>query len=301
MNAVTLPVHPRAGLAALTVLATTLVTAVPAPVRASALFAAAEVDQQNFLMVAAPIGTRGEKAQLNIYEQLKPVRPCFEVGEGLPSPVNPLLATFDFTGICNRYIDANGYSVRVGGQDLASSYRLMVTRSGGDMLLLAFPTKAGAGPEMVVARTRGSAPGFLKLHLEPGWRLMRRQFGGRNLGHLYVYADSWPGTAATAAQPAPMDPVQSAQPVQPAPATGTGTGTPVQPAAATPAPASTGRPAASAPTRRPATSAPASRPAAAGRRVIPSTRPMAVDPARESAPAAAQQPVAPPAIPATKL
>ncbi len=295
MNAVTLPVLPRAGLAALTVLATSLVTAVPAPVRASALFAAAEVDQQNFLMVAAPIGTRGEKAQLNIYEQLKPVRPCFEVGEGLPSPVNPLLATFDFTGICNRYIDANGYSVRVGGQDLATSYRLMVTRSGGDMLLLAFPTKAGAGPEMVVARTRGSAPGFLKLHLEPGWRLMRRQFGGRNLGHLYVYADSWPGTAATAAQPAPIEP---ARPAQPAPATGT----PAQPAAPTPAPASTGRPAAAAPTRRPATSAPTSRPAAAGRRVIPSTtQPTAVDPARESAPAAAQQPVAPPAIPATKL
>ncbi|WP_416233186.1 DUF3747 domain-containing protein [Cyanobium gracile] len=250
MNAVTLPVLPRAGLAALTVLATSLATASPAPVRASALFAAAEVDQQNFLMVAAPIGTRGEKAQLNIYEQLKPVRPCFEVGEGLPSPVNPLLATFDFTGICSRYIDANGYSVRVGGQDLATSYRLMVTRSGGDMLLLAFPTRAGAGPEMVVARTRGSAPGFLKLHLEPGWRLMRRQFGGRNLGHLYVYADSWPGTAATAAQPAPIDPAQ-----------------PAQPAAATDAPA----------------------------------QPTAVEPARESAPAAAQQPVAPPAIPATKL
>ncbi|MCP9901277.1 DUF3747 domain-containing protein [Cyanobium sp. Cruz CV13-4-11] len=208
INAVTLPVHPRAGLAALAVLATTLATAAPAPVRASALFAAAEVDQQSFLLVAAPIGSKGEKAQLNIYEQLKPVRPCFEVSEGLPSPVNPLLATFDFTGICNRYIDANGYSVRVGGQDLATSYRLMVTRSGGDMLLLAFPTKAGAGPEMVVARTRGSAPGFLKLHLEPSWRLMRRQFGGRNLGHLYVYSDSWPGTAATAAQPATVEPAK---------------------------------------------------------------------------------------------
>ncbi len=262
INAVNLPVLPRAGLAALTVLATTLATAAPAPVRASALFAAAEVDQQNFLMVAAPIGSKGEKAQLNIYEQLKPVRPCFEVSEGLPSPVNPLLATFDFTGICNRYIDANGYSVRVGGQDLATSYRLMVTRSGGDMLLLAFPTKAGAGPEMVVARTRGSAPGFLKLHPEPGWRLMRRQFGGRNLGHLYVYADSWPGTAATAAQPAPINPALPAQPA----------------------------------------AAPTATPAAAGRRVTPSTAPpTAVDPAGESAPAAAQQPVAPPAIPATKL
>ena len=211
MNAVTIPVLRSAGLAALTVLATSLTIASPAPVRASALFAAAEVDQQRFLLVAAPIGSKGEKAQLNIYEQLKPVRPCFEVGAGTPAPVNPLLATFDFTGICNRYIDANGYSVRVGGQDLATSYRLMVTRSGGDMLLLAFPTKAGAGPEMVVARTRGSAPGFLKLEMEPGWRLMRRQFGGRNLGHLYVYTDSWPGTAGTATQPQSTT-MQSAQP-----------------------------------------------------------------------------------------
>ncbi len=203
LNAVTLPVLHRAGLAALTLLATTLAIASPAPVRASSLFAAAEVDQQNFLLVAAPIGTSGEKAQLNIYEQLKPVRPCFEVGQGTPASVNPLLASFDFTGICNRYIDANGYSVRVGGQDLATTYRLMVTRSGGDMLLLAFPTKAGAGPEMVVARTLGNAPGFLKFQMEPGWRLMRRQFGGRNLGHLYVYAENWPVPAATAAQPQP--------------------------------------------------------------------------------------------------
>ena len=220
MNAVIFPIVPRSGLAALTLLATGLATVAPAPATASALFAAAEVDQQNFVLVAAPIGTRGDKAQLNIYEQLKPVRPCFEVSEGLPSPVNPLLASFDFTGICSRYIDANGYSVRVGGQDLATSYRLMVTRSGGDMLLLAFPTKAGAGPEMVVARTRGSAPGFLKLHLEPGWRLMRRQFGGRNLGHLYVYADGWPGTAATAAQPAAVEPAATADKpaTEPAPA-----------------------------------------------------------------------------------
>jgi hypothetical protein len=118
----------------------------------------------------------------------------------------------------------------------------MVTRSGGDMLLLAFPTKAGAGPEMVVARTRGSAPGFLKLHLEPSWRLMRRQFGGRNLGHLYVYADSWPGTAATAAQPATVEPAQ---------------------------------PAAAAPTATPAAASPTSSPAAAQQPLAPPAVPPA--------------------------
>ena len=228
------PVLSRAGLAALTLLASGLTIATPASVRASSLFAAAEVDPQSFLLVAAPIGSSGERAQLNIYEQLKPTRPCFEVAEGQPARVNPLLATFDFTGICSRYIDANGYSVRVGTQDLATSYRLMVSRSGGDTLLLAYPTKAGAGPEMVVARTRGSAPGFLKFELEPGWRLMRRQFGGRNLGHLYVYSESWPAAVAASAQPVTAAPDPAATPEASVPATPeasvpAGTAGPVQP------------------------------------------------------------------------
>jgi hypothetical protein len=182
--------------------------AVPAAAaaQARALFQAAELDQSRFLLVAAPIGSSGERAQLNIYEQVKPTRPCYAVGEGKPAAVNPLLSTFDFTGICSRYIDANGYSVRVGESDLATSYRVMVTRSGNDTLLLAIPTR-GAGPEMVVARTGGIANGFVRFELEPNWRLMRRQFGGRALGHLYLYTDSFPGAAAPAPSPAGQAPV----------------------------------------------------------------------------------------------
>ena len=167
--------------------------------RAQALFGAGDVDPSRFLLVAAPIGTSGERYQLNIYEQLKPTRPCFAVGEGKPAAVNPLLSTFDFTGICGRFIDANGYSLRIGGSDLATSYRLSVIKGGGDVLLVARPTKAAAQGELVVARAGGMASGFLKLELEPGWRLKRRQFGGRSLGHVYVYNDSWPGSSQTGA------------------------------------------------------------------------------------------------------
>ena len=171
------------------------------PQPGGSLFGAAEVVQDRFVLAAAPIG-KGERSQLNIYEQLNARRPCFAVGEGKPAPVNPLLASFDFTGICSRYIDADGYSVRVGGSDLATSYRLSVTRTGNDIQLLALPTRAGAGPELLVARTQGVAPGFLKLQFEPGWKIMRRQFQGRNLGHVYVYSDSWPGAQAATPQPA---------------------------------------------------------------------------------------------------
>ncbi len=175
---------------------------------AQALFQAGELDQSRFVLVAAPIG-KGERAQLNIYEQIRPTRPCFAIGEGRPAPVNPLLATFDFTGICGRYIDANGYSLRVGGTDLATTYRLMVSRTANDTLLLAIPTRGG-GAEMVVARSGGIAPGFLRLELEPGWRLMRRQFGGRSLGHVYVYTDSFPtpGAGPSVAPPPPQPQVR---------------------------------------------------------------------------------------------
>ena len=193
--------RPVRALAALLPLAG-LALAAAEPARAQSLFAATELDQSRFVIVSAPIGD-GSRSQLNIYEQRSNERPCFSVQGANPGQVNPLLATFDFTGICNRYIDANGYSVRIGGTDLATVYRLSVVRQNGDMQLLAIPTKSGAGPEMVVARAGGQAPGFLLLVPEPGWKLMRRSFGGRALGHVYVYSDSWPAGSAAPATPTP--------------------------------------------------------------------------------------------------
>jgi hypothetical protein len=166
----------------------------------ASMFQATDLNQERFVLVAAPIGD-GTRAQLNIYEQLNDKRSCFAVNGAAPAAVDPLLATFDFTGICSRFIDANGYSLRVGGTDLAASYRLMVMRQNNDNLLIAIPTKAGAGPEMVVARTQGPGTGFLQLVFEPGWQLKRRAYGGRNLGHVYLYRDSWPGEVSEAAQP----------------------------------------------------------------------------------------------------
>ena len=163
----------------------------PRPAAAS-MFQAADLEQERFVLVAAPIGD-GTRAQLNIYEQLNAKRACYAVNGAAPAAVDPLLGSFDFTGICSRYIDANGYSLRVGGADLAATYRLMVVRQSDDNLLMAIPTKAGAGPEMVVARTQGAGSGFLQLVFEPGWQLKRRAYSGRNLGHVYLYREAWPG------------------------------------------------------------------------------------------------------------
>jgi len=179
----------------------------------AALFNALELDQSKFVLVAAPIGD-GLRAQLNIYEQVSDRRPCFSTSGSSPARVEPLLGSFDFTGICSRYLDANGYSLRVGGSDLGTVYRLSVVRQGSDNILLAAPGRNQGGPEMVVARTQGHSDGFLQLVPELGWRLMRRQFGTRALGHVYLYRDTWPGQEANqpeAALPGTSDPAPGSQ------------------------------------------------------------------------------------------
>ena len=206
----------------------------PGGAMAQSMFGAAELEPQKFVLVASPVGSSG-RYQLNIYEQVNDRKPCFAIGESKPAAVNPLLATFDFTGICSRYIDANGYSVRVGPSDLAGSYRVLVRSEASDTLLIALPTKPGAGPEMVVAKAGGAASGFHKLDLEPGWRLMRRQFRGRNLGHVYLFNEVWPGEpspAVTSGPPPGPAPAASVPGLSPSPAASG----PAAPVAATQAP-----------------------------------------------------------------
>ncbi len=158
---------------------------------AGSLFLAKDVDGSKFILVAAPIGGSGS-AQLNIYEQKKDTRPCYSrEGDG-PTVVKPLLASFDFTGICGRYMDSNGYSVRVGAQDFGSAMRMSVVPDDNDLLLLG---TGRDGSTVVLARTEGLADGFLELKLEPGWTLKRRHYGERALGHIYVHRDTMPEPA----------------------------------------------------------------------------------------------------------
>ncbi len=186
--------RPRNAAVALAVFASALATGLPQVANAQgSVFTAADVDESQFVMVSAPIG-KGDSSQLNIYEQRTSARPCFAVSGASPAVVDPLLASFDFTGICNRYIDGNGYSLRIGGDDLGTRYRLSVVKTGSDVELLAVPTRDPSRPTMVVARSGGPGNGFIKLNLEPGWKLMRRQYGKRTLGHLYVYRDGMPGS-----------------------------------------------------------------------------------------------------------
>jgi hypothetical protein len=79
----------------------------------AATFEQAEVDQNKFIAVAAPFGNNAH--QLLIIEQVSPKRECWSESGTNPVTVEPLLLNFDFTGICGRSTDSNGYSIRMDG------------------------------------------------------------------------------------------------------------------------------------------------------------------------------------------
>lgn len=49
--------------------------------------------------------------------------------------MEPSLNRFDFSGICKRNLDSNGYSLRSGGQDLGTRFRFRLKQSGTSLRL----------------------------------------------------------------------------------------------------------------------------------------------------------------------
>ena len=150
---------------------------------AASLFSSRPLDQSRFAVLAQPVGRSDWK--LLVLEQIRPEPRCWlERPDGL---IDPALNRFDFSGICSRYIDSNGYSLRVGDSDLGSSHRLRLKQEGNRVTLVAFspsdPTELVVGQGLLPQRDR---EGFVLIRLEPEWRLQRRAFGGQTLSHVYL-------------------------------------------------------------------------------------------------------------------
>ena len=174
----------------------------------AAQFGQMEVDQSNFIAIASPY-QGGSAHQLLILEQVSDQRPCWNEFSGASldtlsgslnstsdnssisssnsalTLVEPLLLEFDFTGICSRSIDSNGYSVRVNGEDLGLHYSLRVVYHNGDMLLVGAPGSRDE-PFIFIGHTNGITDDFAKITLNPGWRFTKRTYADRTLGHVYL-------------------------------------------------------------------------------------------------------------------
>lgn len=175
-----------AAVAAITTTAAVSVFSSVAPTIA-AQFGQKELDQSKLIAVAAPY--RGGSAhQLLILEQVADTRPCWNETDGDPTIVDPLLLGFDFTGICGRSTDSNGYSIRVNGEDMGLGYSLRIVERNGDMVLIGAPRNR-SDAAILIGHTRGETPGFAKIYLNSGWRFTKRTYQDRALGHIYLTYD----------------------------------------------------------------------------------------------------------------
>jgi len=174
-------------LAGLALAGSTLAGAFPLLARAAALFATEPLDPSRFSVLARPVGD--SDWNLVVLEQLAAKPRCWE--ERADGLIDPALTRFDFSAICARYIDSNGYSLRINDEDLATSYRLRVRQVGHELQLEATsseePTVLVVGRGDIPKRERDA---FVALQLESGWELLRRRYGEQTLQHLYFSNDN---------------------------------------------------------------------------------------------------------------
>jgi len=160
------------------------------PLAAAGLFDSQPLNGNRFAVLAQPVGE--DRWKLLVLEQVKARPFCWrEREDGL---VTPSLNSFDFSGICSRYLDSNGYSLRTGGKDMAASFRLRIEADRRGLSLFALDPQRGE--PLLVARTTQNTrdrKAFVKFDLEPGWSLERRAYQGRALKHVY-FAHSEPAT-----------------------------------------------------------------------------------------------------------
>ncbi|MEB3321462.1 MAG: DUF3747 domain-containing protein [Synechococcaceae cyanobacterium] len=154
--------------------------------RAAGVFQSQPVDASRFAVLARP----GENGGWNlvVLEQIGPTPLCWRTrADGLVEPGGDRPAP---AGACSRYVDGNGYSVRVGSQEPAGAYELRLEQQGDELQLQAIAA-AHDGRVLVVGRapvatTDGQA--LVPLELESGWELRRRAVGQRSLNHLYFFS-----------------------------------------------------------------------------------------------------------------
>lgn len=192
--------------------ATAIISALVANVPVQAVdFQQQEVEQNQFVAIARPYG--GNKYDLLILQQIPGKRQCWQEKGSNPVVIDPLLLNFDFTGSCERSTDSNGYSIRLGGQDLGLDYLLRVVERNGELVLVGTSRRNGSSEQIVIGRTHGLGQGLMKFDLDGGWRFAKRAYQGRALSHVYLTGDR--SAINTSPSPSTPRPVTNTQRISP--------------------------------------------------------------------------------------
>ncbi len=198
-------------LAILTALGLSLAGGWTAPANAAA-FTNRPLDENRVVAIASPVGSRSH--QLLILEQVGNQRQCWR-DEG--DTIDPLLLDFDFTGICGRGTDSNGYSLRVGNEDLSWRYSLRIDRDGNTLRLLASPNTDRTVPDLEIGTAQLVAGELVEITLNPGWSITKRVYNGQPLGHYYLtHSQSLSSLIAAARPNTPrVPPIMTVRPTPP--------------------------------------------------------------------------------------
>jgi Protein of unknown function (DUF3747) len=179
----------------------------------ASLFDTTEVQQGRFIAIASPFGVDQRHYNLLLVEQISSARPCWREYGSNPIQVEPLLLNFDFTGVCERGIDGNYYSIRIGNEDFGGRYLLSIVPQGNDLVLIGSSLREPNAPPVEIGRTNGMAEGYLKINLNPGWRFTKRTYQGKVLSHIYFTGDlAAIGTPPSPANSISLPPTPSAPP-----------------------------------------------------------------------------------------
>ncbi|KPQ34000.1 MAG: Protein of unknown function (DUF3747)/S-layer homology domain [Phormidesmis priestleyi Ana] len=159
----------------------------------SSLFGAQETSQDPYILVAQPTSRLGGRQRygLMIIEQKRSEPLCYSTTGSNPTQVNILLLNFDFSGICGKSTDTNGYIVRVNGQDIA--YDPTIEEKDGVLVMYGMPRRSAGSDArpIIIGQTDGiAANGFTKITMRPGWRLTRQTYTGNVTGRTYLTNDS---------------------------------------------------------------------------------------------------------------
>ncbi|MBD2577936.1 DUF3747 domain-containing protein [Oscillatoria sp. FACHB-1406] len=175
----------------------------------ASLFDNTEVRQEKFIAIASPFGVEQRRYTLLLVEQISNARPCWRESAGSPTRVDPLLLDFDFTGTCERGIDGNYYSIRIGNEDYGGRYLLSIVPRDNDLVLMGTSLTEPNLPPIEIGRTNGIADGYLKINLNPGWRFTKRTYQGKVLSHIYFTGDPTAIAQQPPSAPLPRPPVST--------------------------------------------------------------------------------------------
>lgn len=127
---------------------------------------------------------------LMIVEQIPGERRCWSEHGSNPVAIAPLLLEFDFTYVCKRSTDSNGYSIRLDDEDLGMDYLLDIVEEAGELHLIGIHRDPKI-PKLYIGKTNGvTEEGSLKIFLNKGWQLTKRTYLGKETGHFYLSGNS---------------------------------------------------------------------------------------------------------------